>query len=863
VPEKYRPMEQADTERTCAHAGVRWAILVWLLASGILLRAQYAAGDHGAWVSGNWNVVGTWRVYDGMDWATSPAAAAIPTAASNVHILAGRTVNLSTSPNTVNSLTVEAGAKLWTTNSATNRYLTVHGPVLRCDGTIGDGANFDGISFNFNGVATAITGTGFFDCSRLRKYKGFGGAGVHSATTALTIGMDVNVNFETNSATGIYNNEGAGPTLFNMTILPGAVLTLRGAGNGNVSIDGIGTNGMSGDQRGGTYRVEGTLIVPGTLFLWNNNTSNAHPCSLVVASGGRATVGTISTGADAASGSGTAGQWTIIEDGGTLELTGTGAAQPWRELVTGAGSNNSYLFGAASTTVYAGSGGQEVRQIIAPVAANNGYGHLVIRGTGVKAMQQSITIRGNLDIRDTDGTPVLDVLANARIPTLWGDWTSYSEAGFNERAGTVNFAQGALQRVQTAGGERFHNWQIAKLTTGPRVVMDSEVTVANELRLNTGILELNGRTLEVLSGATTAIRSTAAFGPLRHIRSESTDNSSRVRWHIGMAAGAHVFPFGTAGAGNYRPFIFTPTVGDAGIVTVATYGTGPDNLPWPVSPDPVTNLASYVGLLPDNRDATVDRFWQVDVTGTPTATITFSYAASELPASPWDTPTLMRAQRWDNTTQQWMPPPEAQTANAYSVTVSDVTVFSPWTLAPVVFPLPITLLSFDALPRQRSVDIIWSTASEQDNAFFTVLRSADGVDFHELMRLPGAGDSQQRIDYHAVDDGPLPGLSYYRLRQNDDDGTSTESRTVAVHFGGASNARLFPNPAGERVMLDGLDASPARLRVLDMLGRPVLLATKPGDTERMVLELPGLATGRYLVVVEGTHGSVALPLVKE
>src|SRR5690606_36075626 len=79
--------------------------------------------------------------------------------------------------------------------------------------------------------------------------------------------------------------------------------------------------------------------------------------------------------------------------------------------------------------------------------------------------------------------------------------------------------------------------------------------------------------------------------------------------------------------------------------------------------------------------------------------------------------------------------------------------------------LPITLVSFQAEAAAGAVYLAWATATEQDNAQFTVERSADAQQFTPVLHLPGAGNSGQMPHYTATDDAPLPGVSYYRLRQ--------------------------------------------------------------------------------------------------
>ena len=146
---------------------LRPALLTITLLGGMAVRSQYTVGDYGAVASGNWNNAVIWNTWNGSAWV---GPAAVPPASANAWILAGRTVSLpSPGPYSINNLVVETGAKLWTTNTLVNVYLNVFGSTLRCDGTIGDGSTFDGISFNIEGANVTILGNGTLDCSRLRK----------------------------------------------------------------------------------------------------------------------------------------------------------------------------------------------------------------------------------------------------------------------------------------------------------------------------------------------------------------------------------------------------------------------------------------------------------------------------------------------------------------------------------------------------------------------------------------------------------------------------------------------------------------------------------------------------------------------
>lgn len=110
--------------------------------------------------------------------------------------------------------------------------------------------------------------------------------------------------------------------------------------------------------------------------------------------------------------------------------------------------------------------------------------------------------------------------------------------------------------------------------------------------------------------------------------------------------------------------------------------------------------------------------------------------------------------------------------------------------------LPIELLSFTAnlRPNDRIVDLNWVTLSEQDNDYFIVERSANGEDWEFVVMVDGAGNSSITLSYDEVDENPMYGVSYYRLKQVDFNGQYTYSPSVSVASFTDDQLLLYPNP---------------------------------------------------------------------
>ncbi len=180
--------------------------------------------------------------------------------------------------------------------------------------------------------------------------------------------------------------------------------------------------------------------------------------------------------------------------------------------------------------------------------------------------------------------------------------------------------------------------------------------------------------------------------------------------------------------------------------------------------------------------------------------------------------------------------------------------------------LPIQLLSFEASQRGQEVDLVWRTAREINNDYFTIERSSDGFNFAPIIdRIPAknGGNSNTTLSYGQVDRRPLVGKNFYRLKQTDKDGTFTYSKIVVVYFesDGTDKAgfSVYPNPVegGQElnIVVFDKDFGPATLVIYDAIGREVHRVKVPETNLHTVIQYGDLrlklSTGAYIVRVAG------------
>lgn len=143
--------------------------------------------------------------------------------------------------------------------------------------------------------------------------------------------------------------------------------------------------------------------------------------------------------------------------------------------------------------------------------------------------------------------------------------------------------------------------------------------------------------------------------------------------------------------------------------------------------------------------------------------------------------------------------------------------------------LPITLISFEVNKyKDDQVKLDWVTASEINNAFYTIERSTDGVNFETVANIDGAGNSSSLLYYTFVDVNPINGTSFYRLKQTDFGGEFdfSEIRSVKVERQFDASFSAYPNPVvqGDKLKISYTveNDQALRLTVLNTRGQVIL-----------------------------------------
>jgi len=178
------------------------------------------------------------------------------------------------------------------------------------------------------------------------------------------------------------------------------------------------------------------------------------------------------------------------------------------------------------------------------------------------------------------------------------------------------------------------------------------------------------------------------------------------------------------------------------------------------------------------------------------------------------------------------------------------------------------IIDFNGIELENSNKLIWQTATELNNAYFTLSKSDDGIEFAALTNIEGNGTTNQMSNYDYHDYENINGKKYYKLSSTDFNGNTKEigveiinrNDIVAFEF-----VELFPNPASDKVNINFYaQGDNVNVKLYDAQGK--ILIDKAIQSEigmnNINLAINDFANGTYFVAISNADKKYVKMFIK-
>ncbi|MEO5943136.1 MAG: LamG-like jellyroll fold domain-containing protein [Ferruginibacter sp.] len=162
--------------------------------------------------------------------------------------------------------------------------------------------------------------------------------------------------------------------------------------------------------------------------------------------------------------------------------------------------------------------------------------------------------------------------------------------------------------------------------------------------------------------------------------------------------------------------------------------------------------------------------------------------------------------------------------------------------------VPVTLISFNASRYNDISQLSWETATELNNAGFSIQRSNDGGISWQSIGFVKALNFPTGSKYSFNDLAPLKGINAYRIKQVDIDGRFSNSNTALLNFSSLpALVKMYPNPVTDKLTIVFNDSKLLNTKVNIITASGSVISTTVLNNYNQALDISRIANGLYFV----------------
>ena len=175
--------------------------------------------------------------------------------------------------------------------------------------------------------------------------------------------------------------------------------------------------------------------------------------------------------------------------------------------------------------------------------------------------------------------------------------------------------------------------------------------------------------------------------------------------------------------------------------------------------------------------------------------------------------------------------------------------------------LPIEMSSYEVKIIDQKTSVKWVTETERNNDFILVQRSAEGSIWETIGVKKGKLNSLVQNSYEYIDENPLLGVSYYRLKQVDIDGNFTFTPIRSIINDPVLDFTVYPIPAKDEVKIKTGNQEIDHLQLFDLLGGQIEITFTLINGE-YILPISTLKKGIYTLILTIGDKKINRKLIK-
>lgn len=391
-------------------------------------------------------------------------------------------------------------------------------------------------------------------------------------------------------------------------------------------------------------------------------------------------------------------------------------------------------------------------------------------------------------------------------------------------------------------------------SSGVPILLESTMTINSHLNLNNGIIQTNAATpLVIASGATIDPGSPDSYidGPI--IKQGLTNGTS--------------FVFPTGDDDVYAPIEISALTDPNDQITVQYY----------YDPPPIREEGLATGL---DHISGIEYWDLTQESGTTTPEVTLYWEDAQ--RSGMDDLSSLTVAFYDSTSRQWIDLGNGGTTGGVGEGVSGTIISAAADPPPireegrVTFgatvsgsnSLPVELMMFKATPEGGDVILEWMTGEEINMDHFMVERGMDGANFKPLSKKDAKGVINRTQNYYeSIDEHPMVGRSYYRIKMVEEDGSFTYSNVSMVNFSLTGQVMVYPNPVFDIIHVnygDEIDEE-VIIEIFNQQGQVIYRGKHEMMEGELMLSAPRLnisVPGSYILSVYTGEGVQSFKFIK-